>query len=267
MLVRVEDAVATVVLNRPERGNATNAVMLRELARALRECDAADDVRAIVLTGAGRSFCVGADLGSDGNAGFGVDPRELDDIEWTAPYHLRTPVIAALNGDAVGAGLTLALQCDLRIVATDARLGLPFVRVGVIAEWMGHWTAVHSLGLPRAAQLLLTGELINGETAAAWGLANQAVPRADVAATAAQLASRISTRCAPLAVAASKRLLWTVATLPAEPAGRLEHALLDQLLATDDASEGPTAFLAKRPPHYAGRLSTDLPAWPDVPQE
>lgn len=251
------DGVALLTLNRPERRNALNGQMLRELAAVLRSCDADPAVRVIVLTGAGSTFCVGIDMG-DGD--FGTDPT--DDIEWTAPCHLRKPVIAAVNGHAVGAGMTLVLQCDLRVVADSARLGLPFVRLGVIAEWLGHWTTVHLVGLARAAELLLTGELIDGVRAADWGLANQCLPAEDVLPYTYDLATRMARHTAPVAVAASKRLLWAAAQESAARSAEQEHRLLDALLTQPDASEGAHAFIEKRPPTWTGHLDRDLPPWP-----
>jgi enoyl-CoA hydratase/carnithine racemase len=257
--------VAVVTLNRPERRNTINTRVLDQLGQALRSADADERVRVIVLTGAGSTFCVGAEMVDDGeSASFGGAPSEgtAEVTDWIAPYHLRKPVIAAINGSAAGAGLTLALQCDLRVVAREAKLALPFVKVGVIAEWMGHWTAVRLLGLGRAAELLLTGGVVDAETALQWGLANRVTEAAQVLPTALELADRMASEAAPVALAVSKRLLWEASVSPAEEIGRREHALLDALLRLPDAVEGPRAYLAKRPPHWTGDLRTDLPPWP-----
>lgn len=264
--VDVADGVATVTLNRPERRNAITGQVLAELNRALQSCDADDRVRVLVVTGAGSSFCVGAELIDDGaSAGFGGAPVDgSTEVQgWIAPYHLRKPVIAAVNGAAAGAGLTLAMQCDLRVVGSGAKLALPFVKVGVIAEWMGHWTAVRLLGIGRAAELLLTGGVIDADTALAWGLANRVVAADEVLPTARELAHSIASDAAPLALAVTKRLLWEAATGGPEEIGRREHQLLDALLETPDAVEGPRAFLDKRRPRWAGDLRTELPAWPE----
>lgn len=256
----VRDTVAIVTLNRPEQRNAITHAVLADLSRVLQSCDAAPEVRVIVITGAGRSFCVGAEL-AEGEFG-GLAEPDAPPFEWIAPYHLRTPVIAAINGAAAGAGLTLAMQCDLRIVAEDAKLALPFVRVGVIAEWMGHWTAVQLLGLGRAAEVLLTGEVFTAAQAERWGLTNRLVPASEVLDCALGIAHQIAATTSPVAVAVSKRLLWETASSTAEEIGAREHVLLDSVLALPDALEGPTAFLQKRPPVWSATVEHDLPPWP-----
>ena len=252
--------VATVTLDRPERRNALDGPALAELTRVLHHCDRSDDVRAVVLTGAGPVFCAGSEMTEDG---FGGESAAADpDLEWLAPLHLRKPVIAAVNGHAVGAGLTLAMQCDVRVVASEAVLALPFVRLGVVAEWMGHWTAVRHLGTARAAELLLTGRRFSGADALAWGLANHAPPAEDVLAVATGIAREIADHTAPVAVAVSKRLLWESAQCDPVAAWSAESELLARLLEMPDAAEGVAAYLDKRPPEWSGQAGRDLPAWP-----
>ncbi|SEG91892.1 Enoyl-CoA hydratase/carnithine racemase [Thermomonospora echinospora] len=259
--LETDRGVATVTLDRPAVRNAIDGPMLDELTRVLHHCDRSDDVRVVVLTGAGPVFCAGSEMSGDG---FGGAPGGDEDggLPWLAPFQLRKPVVAAVNGHAVGAGLTLALQCDVRVVAADAVLAFPFVRLGVVAEWMGHWTAVRHLGPARAAELLLTGRRFSGSDAAAWGLANHAPPAEGVLSTAVSIAREIADHTAPVAVAVSKRLIWEATDADQPTAGATERRLLEALLAAPDAAEGVAAYLGKRAPRWVGRVGSDLPPWP-----
>jgi enoyl-CoA hydratase/carnithine racemase len=255
----VEDGVATVTLDRPDRLNAIDRVMLNELSAVLRWCDTADEVGAIVLTGAGKAFSAGSEMTE---RGFGGAEPDKPVPGWIAPYQVRKPIVAAMQGAAVGAGLTLAMQCDIRIVAYDAVLALPFVRLGVTAEWLGHWNLVRHVGLGRAQELLLTGRRFTGSEAVAWGLAISALPRDQVLPRAQALAREIVEHAAPVAVAATKRLLWEAVDADPFEHGRTERLVMEALLERPDAREGVTAFLQHRRPAWTGRASTDLPPWP-----
>ncbi|WP_327000496.1 enoyl-CoA hydratase-related protein [Dactylosporangium sp. NBC_01737] len=257
----VDDGIATVTLDRPDRLNAIDRTMLDELSTVLRWCDADDDVGAVVLTGAGRAFCAGSEMTEDG---FGGAEPEGPRAEWIAPYQVRKPVLAAVQGAAVGAGLTLAMQCDVRFVADDAVLALPFVRLGVTAEWMGHWNLVRHVGLGRAHELLLTGRRFTGAEAAGWGLAAAALPSDQVLPRAHALARDIVEHAAPVAVAATKRLLWEAVDADPFEHGRTERQVMEALLDRPDAREGIEAFLRRRRPAWSGRASTDLPPWPSA---
>ncbi|GAA3278509.1 enoyl-CoA hydratase-related protein [Dactylosporangium vinaceum] len=257
LLLDVDDGVATLTLNRPDRLNAIDGPTRHELAAALRWCDADDEVRAVVLTGAGRAFCAGSEM--TGN-GFGGTASGRADTEWIAPYQVRKPVVAAIQGAAAGLGLTLAMQCDVRFVAYDAVLSLPFVRLGVTAELMGHWNLVRHVGLQRAQELLLTGRRFTGAEAAMWGLAVSALPTEQVLPRAVALAREIAEHAAPVAVAATKRLLWETGDMGPLAHAHRERLVMETLLDRPDAREGVSAFLEKRRPVWTGRPSTDLPA-------
>jgi enoyl-CoA hydratase/carnithine racemase len=265
-----DDGVVTVTLDRPERLNAIDHTMLTELSAVFRWCDADDEVGAVVLTGAGRAFSAGSEMteGGFGGAepeglGGGAEP-EGPGAEWIAPYQVRKPVVAAVQGAAVGAGLTLAMQCDVRFVADDAVLALPFVRLGVTAEWMGHWNLVRHVGLGRAHELLLTGRRFTGAEAAGWGLAAAALSKEQVLTRAQTLAREIVDHAAPVAVAATKRLLWEAVDANPFEHSRTERQVLEALLDRPDAREGIEAFLQRRRPAWTGRPSTDLPQWPSA---
>ena len=207
VLLARQEAVATITLNRPDRRNAWTLTMGAEVEEALAICDSDPEVRVVVVTGAGACFCVGADLsGRDILAPGGEHDRPHRPR--LTPPQVAKPVIAAINGHAVGIGVTFPMQCDVRIVAEDAKVGLPFVRRGVIAEAGGHWILSRLIGFAVAAELLLTGRLVNGAEATALGLCSRAVPADQVLPTAYSMAEEIATFTSPLAVAATKRLMW-----------------------------------------------------------
>ena len=252
VLIDVADHVATLTLNRPEAGNAFTAALGARLQRAFVECDRDPQVRCIVVTGAGRHFCVGLDL-SAGEATFGgggelAEVREAERLE--PPSGLRTPVIAAINGHAVGVGITLAMQCDLRVVADDAKLGFVFVRRGLVPEFYAHWTVQRVAGFARAAELFLTGRTLTGAEALDWGLVNRSVARADVLAAAHDLAAEIATQASPAAVAATKELLWEAANADLESVYRREAETIGWLSRQADVAEGVQSFLEKRTPQW-----------------
>src|SRR6201984_3152932 len=191
--VDFDEGVAVLTLDRPEHLNAYTANMGRLLSEAYRDCDGDDDVRAIVITGAGRAFCVGADF--SGN----ISPFDAptDDSTFSASpidpaaFELRKPVIAALNGHAIGIGLTIALQADIRVVAVDAKYGVVQARRGVMPDCMSHWTLTHLTTLGVAAEVLLTGRTFTGAEAATLGIANRALPADQVLDRALEMARDI----------------------------------------------------------------------------
>ncbi|APA95519.1 Trans-feruloyl-CoA hydratase [Nocardia seriolae] len=258
LTVEVSDRVATITLNRPDRRNAFTREMGSELSRAYRACDTDDQVRAIVLTGHPPAFCAGADL-SAGESTF-TDPAadfSAAGIDMPA-WRLHKPVIAAVNGHALGIGLTLALQCDLRIMATEAKYAIIQVQRGMIGDAYSHWTLPRLIGISRAAQLLLTGTTFNGTQAESWGLATQSLPADQVLPTAQSLAHTIAVNTAPLAIAATKQLLWSTFENDATRIGTSETNLHLLLMSQPDAKEGVRAYLDRRPPNWTSNPH-DLP--------
>jgi len=261
VLVDLVDGVATITLNRPDALNAFSAAMGEQLESAFRTCDGDDAVRAVVLTGAGRAFCAGADLstgtgtfdGPDDHSSFRSDPFDFH------AWDVRKPVIAAMNGHAVGLGFTLALQCDLRLVANDAKCGIVQNRRGVLPDLRSHWTLPRLVGHGRATELLLTGRMFSGAEAAAWGLASEALPAELVLSTAQGLALDIATTTAPLSVGLSKRLLWHHPAT-ADEIDDLERRIHLHVMGRPDAREGVQAFLEKRPADWTGSVARE---WPD----
>jgi enoyl-CoA hydratase/carnithine racemase len=257
--------IATLTLHRPEALNAWNGRMAYEVDQALRALDQDDRARVVVVTGAGRAFCAGADL-SGGDDRFAAGPdatrpghRERGPVEQAMwPFLLRKPVIAAINGHAIGVGITFPMTCDVRFVAEDAKLQFAFVRRGVIPELASHVIVPRVVGLSSAADLLLTGRIFRGREAAERGLASRALP-AEQVLPAAREHAREYLQAAPVSVAISKRLLWEGLTTAPLDMMRREMPLFHWSGAQPDAREGVQSFLEKREPRWQLRPGKDLP--------
>ncbi|MGW4247272.1 enoyl-CoA hydratase/isomerase family protein [Nocardia sp. NPDC004722] len=248
----VHERIATITLDRPATRNAFNRSMGAELSEAYRRCDADDEVRVVILTGRPPAFCAGADL-SSGDATFTEPGAEFSAAGVNPPaWRLRKPVIAAVNGHAIGIGLTLALQCDIRVMAEDAKYAIPQARRGMIGDAYSHWTLPRLVGVSRAAQLLLTGATFDGRQARDWGLAIESLPAEQVLPTAYALARDIAVNTAPLSVAMSKQLLWSSFENDAARIGVSETDFHLTLMAHPDAREGVRAYLDHRDPQWTG---------------
>jgi enoyl-CoA hydratase len=253
ILAQRDETVVTLTLNRPDKLNAIDGAMLDALGEALAEIEGDRDIRAVILTGAGRAFSAGADI---------KEWTALSPLEFARSWGLRghalfdrlaalpPPVIAALNGIAFGGGLELALCADIRIAATEARLGLPEVTIAALPGWGGTQRLPRLVGPGRAKHMILTGQAIDAARAEAWGLVSEVVAADALPARAAELAAQIAGN-APLAVQASKRLVD--AALPLAPAATLETHAGAMCGGAEDAREGRTSFLERRPPRYQGR--------------
>lgn len=264
ILTGEQDGVATVTLNRPERLNAYTARLGLELRHAIMAFDRSGDIRAIVVTGAGRAFCAGADLASgDDTFGGPVGDRPPEGLEIDDDreyWELNTPVIAAINGAAVGVGLTLPMQWDIRIAAEDAKLGFVFNRRGVIPELGSNWIVPRIVGVSRGLELLLTGKIITGRQAAEMGLVSAAVPAEQVLAVSVGLARDIADNVAPVSAAIVKRLVYAnLAEADRRVAQQREHRLFSWASQQADAREGPMAFLEKRSPRWKLSKNSDFP--------
>jgi len=214
----------------------------------------------VVVTGAGDAFCAGADM-TAGDETFAAQDAATFSAAGVDPpaWEVRKPVIAALNGHAVGIGFTLALQCDLRVIAAEGRYGVLQVRRGVMPDAYSHWTLPRLVGTERAADLLLTGRKISGEEAYAMGLASRLLPASQVLDAALAIARDIAEHTAPVSVAVAKRLLWESPMLGWREVGERETALHHHLMGAPDAIEGVRAFLERRPPRFTGSVSRDCP--------
>ena len=254
------ERVGVITLNRPEKLNAFTADMARGLGAAYAQCDGDDDVRAVVVTGAGRAFCAGADMSAPaqtfdlpaGERAFSSSPVQ------PAAWDVRKPVIAAINGSAIGIGLTIALQCDLRFVARDAKLAIPQVRRGVLGDMGVHWTLPHTTSMAVAADVLLTGRQFSGVEAVQLGIASRVLPAKQVLTAAVETARDMAENCAPLSVALSKRALWAGRDRAGtEDLESLYHRLT---MGRPDAREGPMAWFEKRRPNWQLRVDDEWPA-------
>lgn len=269
IITDVDDVgVATVTLNRPDARNAFNLTMQREFFEAMWQFEADDAVRAIVVTGAGKGFCSGVDLADSGafgaeahaehDAELGVDSDTI--AEKSAFWTMRTPVIGALNGAAVGAGLTLSLLFDVRFAAEDAKLAFVFSRRGIIPEANSTWLLPRLVGVSRAMELLVGAQTVLGTEAAAIGLVSRALPAGEVLPAAQEFARDIAVNCAPLPTALIKRLVSEGLTQTDRLASMQRETKLTWWVGEQpDAVEGVMAYLEKRDPVWTGSKSTELP--------
>jgi 2-(1,2-epoxy-1,2-dihydrophenyl)acetyl-CoA isomerase len=228
VLLDVADGVATVTLNRPDKLNAYVPEMGDALLRTFRALRDDDAVRAVILTGAGRAFCAGVDLealkaSQSGQGGSRLGAEEFLSAFPVEVYRYPKPVIAALNGHAIGVGITMALPCDLRVAAEDAKIGLTFAKLGILPGLGSTSLLPRLVGLARAQELVLTAEPVRGREAAAMGLVNRAVPTDRVLDEARALAAHMA-GCDPLVLAAAKRALLRGSTLGIEEAIENERA-------------------------------------------
>jgi enoyl-CoA hydratase/carnithine racemase len=264
----VADHVLTITLNRPDRLNAFTPTMAAELIEALDRADADDDVRAVIVTGAGRGFCAGADLGGGGDT---FDWRDRDGGESGVPrdgggrvslriFASLKPVIAAINGPAVGVGITMTLPMDVRIAAAGAKIGFVFARRGIVPEACSSWFLPRIVGISQAMEWVSTGRVFPAEEALAGGLVRSVHPAEEVVSVARSLAREIADEAAPVSVAVARRLMWDMlgASHPME-AHRADSRAMFARGQSADAHEGVTAFLEKRPAQFADRVSEGLP--------
>ena len=263
------DGVATVTLNRPEKLNAVTSVLLRELISAFDEADADDAVRAVIVTGAGRAFCAGADL-SAGTQAFDRSMRERPEADGEHRdggglvtlriYDMKKPVIAAINGPAVGFGVTMTLPMDIRIASASARMGFVFSRRGVVPEACSTWFLPRLVGMERAAEWVYTGRVFGAVEAHAGGLVSRVVPPEALLPTALALAREIADNTSAISVALARQMMWKLlgADHPME-GHRLDSRGMDWTGRSADAREGIASFLEKRPPRFSLRPSRDMP--------
>jgi enoyl-CoA hydratase/carnithine racemase len=274
IITEVADGVLTITLNRPERLNAWTATMGRELIEAFDRADADDEVRAIIVTGAGRGYCAGADLAAGGetfdwrarqSAGAGPGapgaiPRDNGGQFTLRIFESTKPVIAAINGPAVGVGATMTLPMDIRLAADDARIGFVFTRRGIVPEACSSWFLPRVVGISRAMEWAATGRVFSAQEAVDAGLVRSLHPRAELLDAAHVLAREIAENTAPVSVALARRMMWTM--LGAEHpmlAHRADSRGMFYRGQSADAAEGITSFLEKRPPNFTDRVSDGLP--------
>uniref|UniRef100_A0A7S4QA87 Enoyl-CoA hydratase n=1 Tax=Alexandrium monilatum TaxID=311494 RepID=A0A7S4QA87_9DINO len=260
VLFDLTDGIATITLNRPDNRNSMTPDLLDAFGRCVERCKHDHNVRCVVITGRGESFCAGADFKNPPGALGGYEgyqsPWEKSRYNTYGPFlsvrELRVPVIAAMNGHAIGGGLGLALVCDIRVASEAARYGSNFVRLGLHPGMATTYILPRLVGTPRAAELIFTGRLISGAEAAQVGLANYAVPQAEVLGKAMELAREIAS-AAPLAVKWAKDSLTQHTAFDPLPAALLEAHMQSRTSETRDSKEGVKALLQKRQPKFEGR--------------
>jgi enoyl-CoA hydratase/carnithine racemase len=266
----VADSVATITLNRPERMNAFTDVMMREVIDAFDQVDADDDVRAVIVTGSGdRAFCAGADLGgggetfvkggSDIQTSVGV-PRDGGGMVSLRIFDCKKPVIGAINGAAVGVGVTMTLPMDVRLASDNARFGFVFARRGIVPEACSSWFLPRLVGISTAAEWCYTGRVFPATEALERGLVRSVHPAGDLLPAAYELAREIADNTAPVSVALTRQMLWRMlgADHPME-AHRVDSRGIQSRGASADAREGVESFLEKRAPVYPVKVSDGLP--------
>ncbi len=274
ILYDVEDGIATITLNRPDRMNAMTSRMTQDLLRAYDAVDADDAVRCVIFTGSGtKAFCAGADLGSGKT--FDYEALEDPDMEVTRVgdvyrdgaglvtmrmYECRKPIIAAVNGVGVGAGTTMQLAADIRIATKTARWGLVFARRGIVIDGAASWFLPRLVGMQTALDWCLSGRIFGAEEALAAGLVKSLHEPDELLPAARAIAREIADNTAPVSIALTRQLLWRMAGAdhPME-AHITDSRAIQSRGASADAREGVTSFLEKRPPAFPNRVSTDLP--------
>jgi enoyl-CoA hydratase/carnithine racemase len=267
ILYDVSDRVLTITMNRPDRLNAFNEQMRVEMTDAFDRADADDDVRAIIITGAGRGFCAGADLGK-GKDTFNYDDRPREQV-WNRDggglltlriFEVNKPVIAAVNGPAVGIGATMQLPMDIRIASESARFGFVFSRRGIVPEACSSWFLPRVVGISKALEWTYSGRVFSAQEALEGGLVSKVVPDEELLPTARAMALEIAENTSALSVTLIRHMMWKLlgADHPME-AHKLDSRGVQSLGRGPDAAEGVSSFLEKRPARFAGKPSTDLP--------
>jgi enoyl-CoA hydratase/carnithine racemase len=281
ILYAVADGIATITLNRPEKMNAFTGTMMQEMCAAFDLIDADDAVRVVIVTGSGdRAFCAGADLTPEGGgqvfaSGSAVESLSDERVRDSGGrltlriFQCKKPVIAAVNGAAVGIGATMQLAMDIRLASDTARFGFVFARRGIVPEAASSWFLPKIVGISQALEWCMTGRVFGAQEALAGGLVRSVHAPGDLLAEAQKLAREIADNTSPVAVAMTRAMLWR---LSAEEhpmdAHRIDSRAIYRRSRAGDAKEGIASFLEKRPPDYPDKVSSDLPdffPWWDEP--
>ncbi len=276
---QAKDFILTLTLHRPEQLNAFTVEMAHELVHAFDRASADDAVRAIVVTGAGRAFCAGMDLSIEGNV-FGLneqlrpsmqdmddrldDPEILDGVRdagglvTLAIYRCTKPVIAAINGAAVGIGATMTCAMDIRLASVHARIGFVFNKIGIVPEACSSWFLPRIVGISRALEWVYSAEILKPEEALAAGFVKAVVPADELLDTAYRIAAKIATH-SPVAVALTRQMMYRNAAQPDPTAAHKVDSLAMFYTSITGGKEGVASFLEKRPANYTDKVSKDLP--------
>jgi enoyl-CoA hydratase/carnithine racemase len=264
----VSDGILTITLSRPDALNAFTPVMCRELLEALDAANADDGVRVVIVTGAGRAFCAGADLSGGGQTfdatrrGAASDEASRDGggLVSLRVFESNKPVIAAINGPAVGVGLTMTLPMDVRLASDTAKFGFVFARRGIVPEAASTWFLPRLVGPSQAAEWFMTGRVFTAEEALAGGLVRSVHPADDLLDAARALAEEMSAATSAISVALARRMMWQGLTYPTPYRSHVaDSRAMREMGGSPDAFEGVSSFLEKRQPVFPGKPSTDLP--------
>ena len=268
VLTSLEDGVFTITLNRPEQLNAMNSPMALGLLEAIDEADRNDAVRVVIVTGAGRGFCAGADLAAgsetfDAGSESGEPTKLQRDVGGLITLRLfdcKKLVIAAINGPAVGVGATMTLPMDIRLASTKARMGFVFTRRGIVPEACSSWFLPRVVGISQAIRWVSSGRVFPAEEALAGGLVSELLEPDDLLARAVEIAREVAENTSAVSLALSRQMLWKMlgADHPME-AHKIDSRGIQYMGSTADAREGIESFLEKRPPRFSLKVSSDLP--------
>jgi len=272
----VADGIATITLDRPDRLNAFTARMHEEIIDAFDRVDADDDVRVVIVTGRGRGFCAGADLGSGGGTFGGAGAPEVRNVHRDEGglvtlriFKCTKPVIAAVNGPAVGVGVTMTLPMDIRLASESARFGFVFARRGIVPEACSSWFLPRVVGISKAAEWTYTGRVFDADEALAAGLVRSVHAADDLLPTATEIAREIIDNTSAVSVALTRQMLWRMLGEPHPmSAHRVDSRAINYMGASADSREGVMSFLEKRAPAFTMRPSSDMPdfyPWWDEP--
>jgi enoyl-CoA hydratase/carnithine racemase len=274
IIYEVSEQIATITLNRPDKLNSFTNRMLKEIIAAFDESDADDNVRAVIVTGSGRAFCAGADLsgggetfakgGSDVKAKTGV-MRDGGGLVSLRIFESKKPVIGAINGAAVGVGVTMTLPMDIRLASTTSKFGFVFAKRGIIPEAASSWFLPRIVGISQATEWCFTGRMISADEAKEGRLVRSVHAPEDLLPAARAIAREIAENTAPVSVALSRQMLWRMlgADHPMQ-AHRVDSRAINSRGASDDAREGVMSFLEKRPANFSVKVSDGLPeVFPD----
>lgn len=262
---KVTNHVMVITLNRPEKMNAFTVNMRKELIAAFDEAEADPEVRAVIVTGAGRAFCAGSDLEKGGQT-FNYEEKSLDvhrdggGILALRIYEMKKPVIAAMNGSAVGIGITMTFPMDIRVIADNAKLGIVFARRGIVIDACSGWFLPRLVGMGKALEWAMSGRIFTAQEALASGLANYVVPPEEVLPKAMSIAREIADNAAPVSVAMVRQMLWRLNAADHPMAShRIESKMFHWIGQQPDVKEGIEAFKEKRNPNYSMDPNKDLP--------
>lgn len=272
ILYDVADGIATVTLHRPDKMNAFTGTMMTEMIDAFDRIDADDNVRAVIVTGHGeRAFCAGADLTPEGGGQVFANRGEVESLSdprvrdgggllTLRIFECKKPVIAAVNGAAVGVGVTMQLPMDIRLASDTARFGFVFARRGIVPEAASSWFLPRLVGPQQALEWCYTGRIFDAAEALRGGLVRSVHPADELLAEACKLAREIADNTAPVSIALTRQMLWRNAAMPHPmDAHKIDSRAIYRRARSGDAAEGIASFLEKREPAYPDRVSTDMP--------